>query len=123
MSRLSNRVRKLETVNGVMDLEELQRSMPGVDVTVLSRKHQIRLAEIHRDNPRSDSLASMSNRDLRDSMAFSILLTAHAANDEAVMTRAIAALDDGQEFTTDELKLIMKNEPCYPVTEDQIHER
>ncbi len=116
MNRLSNRVRKLETVNGVVDLDELQRYLPGVDVTMLSRKHQIRLAEIHRDNPISNSLASMSNRDLRDSMALSILLTAHATNNEAAMIRAIAALDDGQEFTTDELKLIMRNDPSNQVT-------
>lgn len=106
MSRLSNRVQKLETVTGVVDMEQLQRSNPGLDLSVLSQKHLLRFAEMRRDNtPRS--LASFSMEELQDSLAFSILFTAHATGDEVAKARAITALDDGQEFTTDELQSLI----------------
>ena len=106
MSRLSNRVSKLESVNGIVDMEQLQRNNPDVDLSALSQKHLLRFAEMQRDTA-PGSLASFSMKELQDSLAFSILFTAHAKDDQAIVTRAIAALDDGQKFTTDELQSLI----------------
>ncbi len=106
MSRLSNRVQKLETGHGLVDLEQLQRDNPGVDLSVLSPRHLYMFAENHRDTtPRS--LREFSDQELKESIAFSILFIAHAEGDEPAKARAIAVLDGEREFSTDELLSIV----------------
>jgi hypothetical protein len=109
MSRLANRVQKLETGHGRLDMEQLQRNNPGVDLSVLSPRHLQMFAEKQR-NTTSRRLREFSDQELKESIAFSILFIAHAEGDEPAKASAIAVLDGKREFRTDELlSIVHKN--------------
>lgn len=70
MSRLSNRVQKLESITGIVDLEQLQRNNPDLDLSLLSQKHLVRFAEMQRDTTLR-SVRELSSKELKESLAFS----------------------------------------------------
>lgn len=109
MSRLSNRVQKLETGHDLVDMEQLKRDNAGVDLSVLSPSHLRRFAEMQRDTAPL-SLREFSYKELQGSIAFSILFEAHAAGDGPAKASAIAVLDGEREFSTNELlSIVNKN--------------